>query len=60
MERSCETCWYNEYDEEMDSYICLMDLDEDEWYNYCMRGKNRGPFYRPGGDGNEYVLARKQ
>jgi len=60
MERNCETCFYNEYDEEMDSYICLMDLDEDEWYNYCLRGKNRCPYYRPGGDESEYVLARKQ
>ena len=30
----CETCWYFDYDEEYDEYICMMDLDEDEVYRF--------------------------
>ena len=26
----CDTCAYNEYDEDWDCYICTMNLDEDE------------------------------
>ena len=61
---SCETCFNNIYDEESDSYYCMMDLDEDEFYSYCLRPGARCPYYRPGGEegGDEeaYRLAGKQ
>ena len=53
----CETCWYFDYDEEFDEYICKMDLDEDEVYRILTSKYNRCPYYRQGDD---YTLARKQ
>jgi hypothetical protein len=42
----CDTCWYYDYDEEFDEYVCIMDLDEDEMYRF-LQGKNAScPYYR--------------
>ena len=27
---NCENCWYYDYDEDLDDYYCIQDLDEDE------------------------------
>ena len=53
----CDTCWYYDYDEEFDEYVCIMDLDEDEMYRFMTSGKSHCPYYRQGDD---YTLARKQ
>jgi hypothetical protein len=53
----CDTCWYYDYDEEFDEYVCIMDLDEDEMYRFLTSGKTHCPYYRQGDD---YTLARKQ
>lgn len=53
----CETCWNYDYDEEFDSYYCLMDLDEDEVYQLLTSRKPHCPYYR---QGDEYYLARRQ
>jgi hypothetical protein len=53
----CDTCWYYDYDEEFDEYVCIMDLDEDEMYRCLTSGKSHCPYYRQGDD---YTLARKQ
>ena len=57
MERECDTCWYYDYDEEIDEYYCMMDLDEDEVYSFFSKDKNRCTNYRQGDD---YTLARRQ
>ncbi|MGN0243969.1 MAG: DUF6472 family protein [Lachnospiraceae bacterium] len=42
----CDSCMNYEYDEEYDSYECMVDLDEDEWMHF-MSGSNRNcPYYR--------------
>lgn len=53
----CETCWNYDYDEELDEYYCLMDLDEDEVYRIFTSPNRRCPYYR---QGDEYYLARRQ
>ena len=53
----CDTCWYYDYDEEFDEYVCIMDLDEDEMYHFLTSGKSHCPYYRQGDD---YTLARRQ
>ncbi len=53
----CETCWYFDYDEEFDEYICKMDLDEDDVYRIMTAKNGLCPYYRQGDD---YTLARKQ
>ncbi len=57
MGSECDTCWYYDYDEEFDEYVCIMDLDEDEMYRLLTSGKSHCPYYRQGDD---YTLARKQ
>ncbi len=53
----CEDCVCGDYDEELEAYVCSMDLDEDEMERF-LKGTNAGcPFYRPGGD---YKTAGKQ
>lgn len=53
----CESCWYYDYDEEFEEYVCRMDLDEDEVYRIESSRSRHCPFYRQGDD---YTLARRQ
>ncbi len=53
----CETCWYNEYDEEADEYYCMQIVDEDVYAHLLQNPKQHCPYWR---DGNEYTVARKQ
>lgn len=54
---SCDTCLNYEYDEEFDSYTCVMDLDEDEYASLFTGEKRVCPFYR---FGDEYLIVHKQ
>lgn len=54
---NCEYCMNYSYDEEYDSYVCDMDLDEDEMEKFLSCSFDRCPYYRRGDD---YTLARKQ
>ena len=53
----CETCYYYDYDETEEEYVCLMEIDQDEWAAIQSRAHGRCPFYRAG---DEYTLAKKQ
>jgi len=53
----CENCWYYDYDEEYDEYLCNQYLDEDEVARILQDPNKRCPYYRPG---DEYYVARKQ
>lgn len=53
----CDSCWYNNYDDEEDEYYCSMDLDEDEWYRIQTEHKGACPFYRLADD---YYLPHRQ
>ncbi len=53
----CEECVHYDYDEEIEAYVCTMDLDEDEMERF-LHARNLGcPFYRRGDD---YETARRQ
>lgn len=54
---NCEDCYYYDYDEEMDAYVCYMDIDEDELYRLYADPTRGCPYFRPG---NEYTVARRQ
>ena len=54
---NCESCVHYDYDEDVDAYVCGMDLDEDEVYRFFVTPKSRCPYYRQGDD---YTLARRQ
>ena len=52
----CETCYYYDYDEEYDCWVCLMEIDQDDMARICANN-TRCPYYRQGDD---YYLAKKQ
>ena len=54
---ACEDCNNYVYDEDEEAYICVQDMDEDDFYR-VMLGKFRDcPYYRPG---DEYRVVRHQ
>ena len=53
----CEDCDNYDYDEETDTYECLMNLDMDEYERFLLSGHSRCPYYRVR---DEYRIVRKQ
>ncbi len=54
---NCEECENFDYDEESDTYVCMMDLDMDDYEHYVLTGDARCPYYRVRDD---YRIVRKQ
>ncbi len=54
---SCDTCVYNVYDDEMECYMCQVNMDEDEMCRFLSSSDYNCPYYRLDDD---YFLARKQ
>ncbi len=54
---NCDVCGYYEYDEETESYVCSMDLDEDEMYNFVTGSVSACPYFQYN---DEYKIVRKQ
>ena len=54
---NCESCVYYDYDEDTDTYVCGMDLDEDELVRFVERQTRACPYYRYY---DEYKSVRKQ
>ncbi len=57
MEGICEDCENFDYDEESDSYVCMMDMDMDEYERLVRSRYTRCPYYRIRDD---YRIVRKQ
>lgn len=55
--KNCEECVYYTYDEELEYYICEMDLDEDEMLRFMQGNYSDCPYFR---NGDDYILVRKQ
>ncbi len=53
----CESCAYYSFDEAWESWICTLDLDEDEYSRFLQGHYKQCPYYR---DGDEYKIAKKQ
>ena len=54
---NCESCVNFYYDEESDSYICLVNLDEDEMIKFMSASFYNCPYYRLY---DEYKSAKRQ
>ena len=54
---NCEICGYDEYDEENECYVCSVNLDEDEMYNFMSGTVRACPYFQ---SGDEYRIVRKQ
>jgi hypothetical protein len=42
----CEDCEFYDYDEELDAYVCQVNLDEDEMISFISGQTGRCPYYR--------------
>ena len=51
----CESCVFYLYDEEYDEYVCIANIDEDEYYR--VMSNRRCPYFRFGDD---YTIVKKQ
>lgn len=54
---NCESCVYYDYGEDTDTYVCGMDLDEDEQVRFTQKQTKGCPYYRYY---DEYKSVRKQ
>lgn len=54
---ACDTCMNFVYDEEIDMYECVVNLDEDEMMHYLTQRQFSCPYYRLD---DEYGTVRKQ
>ena len=54
---NCELCGFYEYDEEEDCYVCTVNLDEDEMYNFLSGKARECPYFQCN---DEYKIVRKQ
>ncbi len=57
MPKNCDTCEYFDYDEEIDDYVCKIDLDEDEYLDYLTCKNKDCPYYKYY---DEYTSVRRQ
>lgn len=53
----CDTCAFNEYDDEYEEYFCSVNMDEDDMARMMGSGQNECPFYR---NGDEYAVVKHQ
>lgn len=53
----CESCINYTFDEELQEYICLADMDEDEFITLLSRDYKDCPYYR---NDDEYEVVRHQ
>ena len=44
--KNCETCEFYDYDEELDAYVCDVNLDQDEMVDFLGRNTRSCPYYR--------------
>ncbi|MBP5222922.1 MAG: hypothetical protein J6Z35_07155 [Lachnospiraceae bacterium] len=54
---SCEYCCYLVYDEEMEEYVCDVNMDEDDYSKLMQTGFRECPYFK---DGDEYKVVRHQ
>ena len=44
--KNCESCEFYDYDEELDAYVCDVNLDQDEMMDFLGRNTQSCPYYR--------------
>lgn len=57
VEGNCESCVFYDYDEDFDSYVCTMNLDQDELGRFLAGQTRACPYYR---FYDEYKSVQKQ
>ena len=57
MDILCENCMNLTYDDEMEEYVCNINLDEDELAHFFESKHRKCPYFRFGDD---YTIVKKQ
>ena len=57
MRSNCEMCQYYDYDEEYDTNVCTLDLDEDEMVQFMSYANRDCPYFK---FYDEYKFVQKQ
>ena len=57
MKSNCEMCQYYDYDEEYDTNVCVLDLDEDEMAQFVTYSNRDCPYFK---FYDEYKFVQKQ
>ncbi len=55
--RSCDTCAYFSYDEDLEEYVCDVNMDEDDYARLLGNHFKECPYFT---DGDEYKVVRHQ
>ncbi len=53
----CDMCAYYCYDDDSEDYICMADMDEDDYLRFITSSDRNCPFFRAD---DEYKIVRKQ
>jgi hypothetical protein len=53
----CEDCEFYDYDEDLDAYVCQVNLDEDEMMRFLSGNNQECPYYQ---NDDEYRVVRHQ
>ncbi|MCR5235904.1 MAG: DUF6472 family protein [Lachnospiraceae bacterium] len=53
----CDDCQYYVYDDDLEEYICDMDMDEDDYAHIMTQSSRDCPYWR---NGDEYAVVRHQ
>ena len=53
----CDECAFYIYDEDMEEYVCDVDMDEDDYAALMRSGFKSCPYYQ---NGDEYLVVRHQ
>ena len=54
---NCDTCCYLVYDDEMEEYVCDVNMDEDDYARIMTNHRFECPYYQYD---DEYKIVRKQ
>ncbi|MCR5148362.1 MAG: DUF6472 family protein [Eubacterium sp.] len=54
---SCDTCCYLMYDDDLEEYVCDVNMDEDDYGRLVQSHFKECPYYK---DGDEYKVVRHQ
>ena len=54
---SCDYCAYFAYDEDIEEYVCDVNMDEDDYGRLMQTSFKECPYYK---DGDEYKVVRHQ
>lgn len=57
IQTNCDECAHYYYDEEYEEYLCMVNMDEDDYVRLMTNERMECPYFQ---NGDEYRVVRKQ